>query len=130
VIGDETYLLALSHIVFPRLKKVPFTMIFDFVGADAVTRNPLERLQAYLLNRTMCGGPSGKPFPFDLTLFIGEPQDVADRAFGPGLPNRRYLDRVRVRARLGYHERRVVLCSVGGTAVADPLLRPWPPIHG
>jgi UDP:flavonoid glycosyltransferase YjiC (YdhE family) len=39
------------------------------------------------------------------------------------LPNRRYLDRARVRARLGYDERRVVLCSVGGTAVGDPLLR-------
>jgi predicted glycosyltransferase len=143
VIGDETYLLAFTYIVFPRLKKVPFTMIFDFLGADAVTRNPLERLLAYLLNRTLCGGHKAKPFPFDLALFIGEPQDIPDRTFGPGLPNRRdyalrnlqfvgyafpfeperYFDRAQVRAGLGYDERRVVLCSVGGTAVGDPLLR-------
>ena len=61
MIGDETYLLALSHIVFPRLKKVPFTMIFDFVGADAVTRNPLERLQAYLLNAPCVAGRAASP---------------------------------------------------------------------
>jgi UDP:flavonoid glycosyltransferase YjiC (YdhE family) len=143
VIGDETYLLAFAYIVFPRLKRVPFTMIFDFLGADPVTRNPFERLLAYLLNHTLCGGRRGKPLPFDLTLFIGEPKDVPDRAFGPGLPNRRdyalgnvqfvgyvfpfepeaYLDRAKVRARLGYDERRLVLCSVGGTAVGEPLLR-------
>lgn len=142
VIGDETYLLAFAYILRPRLKTVSFTMIYDFLGADAVTRNPFERLLAYLLNRVLCGGRKGKPFPFDLTLFIGRPQDVPDRPFGPGLPNRRdyarrnlqfvgyvfpfepkALDQAQVRARLGYDERPLVLCSVGGTAVGAPLLR-------
>jgi UDP:flavonoid glycosyltransferase YjiC (YdhE family) len=143
VVGDETYLLAFAYILRPRLKKVPFTMIYDFLGADAVTRKPWERLLTYLLNRTLCGGRKGEPFPFDLTLFIGEPEDVPDRPFGPGLPNRRdyalrntqfvgyafpfepeaYRDRAQVRARLGYDQRRVVLCTVGGTAVGEGLLR-------
>lgn len=143
IIGDETYLLALTYILRPALKTVPFTMVFDFLGADAITSSPFERLLAYLLNRILCGGRKGKPLPFDLTLFIGEPIDVPDRPFGRGLPNRRdfalrnvqfvgyvfafdpeaYRDRPRLRARLGYDERPVVLCSVGGTGVGTPLLR-------
>jgi predicted glycosyltransferase len=75
-------------------------------------------------------------------LFVGEPEDVSDRPFGFLLPNRReyarrhyrflgyvfpfdpaaYADR-KVRSALGYDDRPLVLCAVGGTSVGADLLR-------
>ena len=73
----------------------------------------------------------------------GEAEDIADRPLGPRLPNRRayarqYFDflgyvlafdpdallaeRQSVRSRLGYDERPLIICSVGGTAVGADLL--------
>ena len=120
-------------------------MIYDFVGLDAMSLNPLERLITYQGNWGWVGGPCGKPpTQQDLTLFIGEPEDVPDRRFGFLLPNRReyarryyhfvgytfpfdpadYSDKKKVRAALGYDEERpLVVCSVGGTSVGADLLR-------
>jgi UDP:flavonoid glycosyltransferase YjiC (YdhE family) len=77
---------------------------------------------------------ASRPTQQDLTLFIGEPEDVPDRRFGFLLPNRReyarryyhfvgytfpfdpadYSDKKKVRAALGYDdERPLVVCSVG-----------------
>ena len=143
VIGDETYEIAGALARRPALKRAPFVMIYDFVGIDAMTRNPVEHLMAYLWNRAWCGGQSGRPPAADLVLFIGEPEDVPDRPFGFGLPNRReyacryyqfvgyvlgfdpgaYADRASVRRALGYDERPLVVCAVGGTAVGADLLR-------
>ncbi len=87
-------------------------------------------------------GPKGKPPTEDLNLFIGEPEDVPDRPFGLGLPNRRayarryyhfvgyvlgfdpatYADRSKIRAALGYDERPLIVASIGGTAVGKDLL--------
>src|SRR5215207_8947493 len=90
LIGDETYEIDVALDKRPELKKAPFVMIYDFVGMDAMSRNPLEQLIAYQVNWTWSGGPRGKPpTQEDLTLFIGEPEDVADRPFGFLLPNRR-----------------------------------------
>jgi hypothetical protein len=146
LVGDESYEVAMALADRPELKKAPFALIYDFVGMDATTWSPLERLIAYRINWLWSGGPSGKPPSEDRVLFIGEPEDVADRPFGLPLPNRRDipalpLRRVRLplrprrlrghaklRAALGYDERPLVLCSVGGTAVGADVLRPscWP----
>jgi UDP:flavonoid glycosyltransferase YjiC (YdhE family) len=143
LIGDETYEIFFAMGKKPELKKTPFTMIYDFVGIDVMSRNPLKHLMAYLGNRGWCGGRAQKPSPADLTIFIGEPEDVADRSFGVGLPNRRdfavrnyefvgyvfpfkpeaYADRTRLRASLGYDDRQLIICSIGGTAVGGDLLR-------
>src|SRR5829696_6325971 len=145
LIGDETYEIDAALDKRPELKKAPFVMIYDFVGLDAMSRNPLERLFAYRGNWAWGGGPRGKPpTQQDLPLFIGEPEDVADKRFGFLLPNRReyarryyhfvgyafgfdpadYADKKKVRSALGYDEEHpLVICAVGGTAVGVDLLR-------
>jgi UDP:flavonoid glycosyltransferase YjiC (YdhE family) len=142
VIGDETYEIVLAYKKDPRRKKAPFVMIYDFVGFDPLTRNPLERLGVYLWNRKWSEGMDRAPTFVDLGLFIGEEEDVPDTTFGPFLPNRRawararcqfvgyvlpfdagqYSDRATLRRRLGYDERPVVVCSIGGTAIGRDLL--------
>jgi UDP:flavonoid glycosyltransferase YjiC (YdhE family) len=143
LIGDETYEIFFAMAKDPAMKTAPFTMIYDFVGFDVMSRNPIEHLMGYLVNRGWCGGPAQKPSPADLTLFIGEPEDVADRPFGFRLPNRReyavrnyefvgyvfpfkpdsYPDRAQLRASLGYDDRPLIVCSIGGTAIGGDLLR-------
>ena len=143
LLGDETYEIAWALGKRPELKRAPFAMIYDFVGMDAMSRNPLERLMTYWMNWGWSGGPHGKPPSADLVLFIGEHDDVADRPFGLLLPNRReyarryyhfvgyafdfdpanYADGTKVRAALGYDDRPLIVCSVGGTAVGADLLR-------
>jgi len=144
LVGDESYEITMALSDKPELKKAPFVMIYDFVGLDAMTRSPLERLMAYRFNWFWGGGPRGKPpTQEDLTLFIGEPEDVADRPFGFLLTNRREYarrhyhfvgyafgfdpadcaDRAEVRSALGYGDQPLVVCSVGGTAVGADLLR-------
>lgn len=142
VIGDETYEVALAMRRNPRLKTCPFVMIYDFVGFDPLSNNPLERLGVYLWNRTWSGGRRPRTPPYDLALFVGEEEDVPDRPFGFMLPNRRawareryrfigyvfpfdpgsFGERSAVRARLGYGAEPLVVCSIGGTAVGRRLL--------
>lgn len=142
VIGDETYEISLAYRRNPRLKTCPFVMIFDFVGLDAMSRSPVERLGVYIWNRAWSGGRRPPKPIYDLALFIGEIEDIPDKSFGPGLPNRRdwargrcrfvghvfpfdpasYADRDAARSRLGYGAGPLVICSVGGTAVGRELL--------
>lgn len=143
VVADEFYALTIAFGLMPKLKKVPLAMIYDFLGVDAMGRNPFDRALVHALNRIWSGGQRGSPPPFDLTLFIGEPEDIADRPFGYRLPNRQDYarrhfhfvgytlpfdpaelpGRVRQRAGLGYGGEPLVVCSVGGTAVGASLLR-------
>jgi UDP-N-acetylglucosamine:LPS N-acetylglucosamine transferase len=117
-------------------------MIFDFVGLDAMSWNPMERLGVYLWNRAWSGGRRPPKPIYDLSLFIGEIEDIPDTSFGFGLPNRRdwarercrfvghvfpfdparYADPSSVRSRLGYGKEPLVICSIGGTSVGRELL--------
>lgn len=142
LIGDETYDLVTAFRKRPSLKKLPFVMIYDFVGFDAMTRNPLEQLGIYMINRRWASGFPNKPPVYDLGLFIGEPEDVPNRRFGFLLPNRRefalarykfvgnilsfspdkYRDCNEVRSRLGYGREKLIICAIGGTSIGRQLL--------
>lgn len=142
VIGDETYEISLAYRRKPRLKTCPFVMIYDFVGSDSMSWNPLEKMGVYFLNWAWSGGRRSSKPVYDLGLFVGEPEDIPDRSFGFGLSNRRawareryrflghvfpfdpasYSDTAAVRSRLGYGNEPLVICSIGGTAVGRGLL--------
>lgn len=144
LVGDETYEIAAALHERPELKRTPFVLIYDFVGVDATTHRPVERLMVHLWNRAWCGGRRGRPPGADRVLFVGEPEDVPDRRFGVGLPYRRdyarryyrflgyvfgfdpaaYADRTGLRATLGYDERPLVVCAVGGTSISPRAT--WP----
>jgi UDP:flavonoid glycosyltransferase YjiC (YdhE family) len=51
VVGDETYELVGAFAKDPALKRSPFVMIYDFVGLDRASHNPLERLLVDAVNR-------------------------------------------------------------------------------
>ncbi len=143
VVGDETYELNVGFMKQPELKKTPYVMIYDFVGLDAMTFNPMERFGIYMWNRIWSRDfRKGRDTVHDRALFIGEEEDIADKPFGFLLPNRRewaralcdfvgYVvafepaelrDRSRIRARLGYGESPLIVCSIGGTAIGKELL--------
>lgn len=143
VIGDETYEINLALREHPEVKKFPFVMIFDFVGLDAMTLNPLERLGVYYWNRVWSHDYrlKQKP-PYDLALFVGELNDVPNNTFGFLLPNRRefakamytfigyvfpfdvtsYTNKQEIRKKLGYGDQPLLICSIGGTAIGKELL--------
>jgi len=142
IIGDEAYEIALAIRGRKIRVPVPFVMIYDFIGVDPMTRNPLEHAGAYVINRRWAHGPRRAPDVPIRVCFIGEAEDVPDRPFGPGLPNRRrwalehcrmlgYVlpfdpascrDRPAMRRKLGYGEEPLVVCAVGGSGIGGELL--------
>jgi UDP:flavonoid glycosyltransferase YjiC (YdhE family) len=142
IVGDETFELAYVLARNPALRTALFALIVDFVGMEAMTRNPIERAVVHVANRGWAALLTRVPPVCDLILFVGEEADVPDAPFGFRLPNRResgrrgvefigyicpfevaaHADRAAVRAKLGYGEEPLVVCSVGGTAVGAVLL--------
>lgn len=150
-IGDETYEISVAVTKNPGIKKIPYIVIYDFIGLEPTSNNPLERLGIYFWNRKWVMGDKIDPFPIDMTLFDGELEDIPDKRFGFLLPNIRdfagsrceilgYIinanfnelrDRSKMREKLGYGDEPLVICSIGGTAVGKDLLalcaRAYPP---
>lgn len=143
IIGDEAYEIGIALRENPLLKKAPFVMIYDFVGLDAMTKNPFERLKVYFWNRIWSKHYKHRyPPAFDLGLFVGEEEDVPNRKFGFMLPNRRdyaralykftgyifqfnpaeYADKAKIRSRLGYGSEPLIVCSIGGTSIGKEML--------
>ncbi len=142
VVGDETYEVSLAFKKNPALKTFPFVMIFDFAGFQPMSARPLERLGVWFWNHAWSKGYRRKPRHVDMSLFIGEPEDVPDQPFGFLLPSRRdwararcrfvgyilpfnpaaYADRTAVRRRLGYGPEPLVIAAIGGTAIGRELL--------
>jgi len=141
VIGDETYEISIALEKNPNLKKAHFVMIYDFVGLDSMTKNPLEKIGVYVWNRTWARDYK-RPSIFDLEIFVGEIEDIPNKRFGFLLPNRRdyakakykfvgyilpfdpkeYADKKSIRNKLGYGQESLVVCSIGGTSIGKELL--------
>jgi predicted glycosyltransferase len=143
IVGDETYEIAVALKKNPSLKKAFFVMIYDFVGMDSMTRNPKEKLGVYIWNRIWAKDYKKASRFVDASLFVGEKEDIPDNKLGFLLPNRRtwaryrdvkftgyilpfnpadYADKDKIRAKLGYGEETLVVCSIGGTSVGKELL--------
>ena len=143
VVGDETYELNVAQMKDPSINPLPYFCLYDFIGMDAVSRNPVDRLMTFAWNWVWAHDWKLYGRKKNKALFVGEPQDVADRPFDWLLPNRReyasryyhfvgYIldfdpaplaNRPALRTRLGYGDEPLVVCSVGGTAVGRDLLR-------
>lgn len=142
VIGDETYELNSLVAENPGLEGMPFVMIYDFIGVDGISKNPLEKLKIYLMNRKWVSKSKKFPESRAMRLFIGELEDIPDKPFGFLLPNRRgwaekryhflgyillfdpaeYTDKAKIRSQIGYGEEPRIVCSMGGTSVGKELL--------
>ncbi|MFC1792357.1 glycosyltransferase [Planctomycetota bacterium] len=143
VIGDEVYELAIAMAMKRISIAIPFVMIYDFLGLDSVTRNPVEKLGVSISNRIWAWADH-KLFSVqkNLALFAGELEDIPDTGLGFLLPDRRehagvhykftgYIlrfdpeedtDKTKTRAKLGYGKEPLVICSIGGTSIGKDLL--------
>lgn len=142
VIGDETYDLVIELLKDPNLKRFPFVIIYDFLGLDRVTNNPIDVITTYYTNRLWTKVITNKPKVYDKTIFVGELEDIQDKKFGFLLPNRReiadnyfdfvgyilnfdpkeYMDKDKIRKELGYSKGPLAVCSIGGTSAGKELL--------
>ena len=142
IIADEAYELAVALMAKPSLKPAPVAAIYDCVGIDATSHNPLEWLAVQNISWWSARLAKRSTRVFDLTLMVGEEADVADKPFGLFSPNRRelartmlkyvgyvcpfqpgdYQDRVALRQRLGYGPEPLVICAIGGTSIGKALL--------
>ncbi|MCD9625680.1 alpha/beta hydrolase [Rhabdothermincola salaria] len=144
VVGDESW--EVDHFLHehPALKRARFAWLSDFVGiVPMASGGEREAFVAADWNREMIGHVERRPHVRDLSIFVGDPDDVVPHTFGAGLPSiaewtaEHYefsgyitgfdpaeLDHTRLRAELGYRDDEVVvIASVGGSAVGLPLLR-------
>ena len=142
IIGDETYEIIIA-IIFKKLKlDIPFVMMYDFLGMDAMSKNPIELLGTYFWNRIWSLDYKIFNKENNIALFIGEPEDIPSKRFGFLLPNRRdyarkyynfigyilpfdtneCIDKKMIRKKLGYGDEPLILCSVGGTSIGKELL--------
>ena len=142
MIGDETYDILIAMVNDPSYKKLPFVVIYDILGLDASTWNPVDHIATYVTNRLWVKFLKSNPLLADKSIFVGELEDVPDRSFGFMLPNRRklaekvcdfvgyilpddienYKNKAEARKLLGYGDAPLIICSIGGTAAGRSLL--------
>jgi pimeloyl-ACP methyl ester carboxylesterase/predicted glycosyltransferase len=129
----------------PDLKTSPYVWMADFCGfVPMPSGGEREQFLVSDYNAEMIEHVDGRPGLRDLSIFIGDPADVVQGDFGPGLPSIRgwteahyrfsgYVlpfdpatlrDRIALRRELGYHpDAPLIVASVGGSAVGADLLR-------
>jgi pimeloyl-ACP methyl ester carboxylesterase/predicted glycosyltransferase len=145
VIGDEAWETDYYLHENPELKRTAFVWLTDFVGwvpMEGPDSREVARTADY--NAEMIEQIARFPRVRDRALFVGNPDDIVDLTFGPGLPRIRdwtrahfefsgyilpfdpadFADRDAVRARLGFRpDESVVFAAVGGSGVGHHLLR-------
>ena len=143
-IGDEAW--EVDHFLHenPELKTAPYAWLTDFVGYLPMPEyGPREAFLTADYNAETIEHVERYPAVRDKSIFIGEPEDVIARDFGPGLPEIRtwterhyefagYVpsfdpatlgDRADLREALGYLSDPVCLVSVGGSRAGASMLR-------
>jgi UDP-N-acetylglucosamine:LPS N-acetylglucosamine transferase len=141
VIGDESYELTRAMAAKTVHLECRMVEIEDLVGFEAMTRNPLVKLGIYMTNRRAATRPALLS-PRVRHFFVGELEDVLDKRFGFGLPNRRgiareyyqflgyvirfdpaeYADKAKMKAKLGYGPGPLLICATGGLCAGKELL--------
>jgi predicted glycosyltransferase len=145
VIGDESWDVDYFLHENPELKHFSFAWLTDFVGWLPIPGlGERESLLTADYNAEMLEQRTRNRRVRDKQVFVGNPEDVVDESFGPGLPNIRewtianydfagYVtgfapptpeEVARSRRELGYAADDVLcLVTVGGSGVGEPLLR-------
>jgi pimeloyl-ACP methyl ester carboxylesterase/predicted glycosyltransferase len=142
-IGDEAWEIDYFLHENPERKRAPYAWLTDFVGyLPMPAGGDHEAFLTADYNAEMIEHIARYPRVRDRAIFVGDPEDIVPRAFGPGLPairewtERHYRfagyipgfdpgalpDRASLRAQLGYDDEPVCLVSVGGSGVGAPLL--------
>lgn len=143
VIGDESWEVDYYYHENPELKRQPFVFLTDFVGCLPMQDDERESFLCADRNADDIEHVARFPYVRDAAIFVGNPQDVTEVPFGPGLPSirewtdrnfsyagytlpfdpRAFSDTERLRAKLGYRsDEKLVVAAVGGTAVGKALL--------
>jgi pimeloyl-ACP methyl ester carboxylesterase/predicted glycosyltransferase len=155
-IGDEAWEIDYYLHENPELKTAPYVFLTDVIGFLPVDpdADPHDAELCADYNAEMIAQRARNPWLRDLSLYIGEYDELPAEPFGPGLPGIRewarewfepvgyvvpdlpadYRDRDALRARLGYAESGpLIFAAVGGTAIGRGLLenvaRALPLIH-
>jgi pimeloyl-ACP methyl ester carboxylesterase/UDP:flavonoid glycosyltransferase YjiC (YdhE family) len=145
-VGDEGWDLDYFLHENPELKRAPYVFLTDFIGMLPMREEPasVEFKRAWERNAENIDHLRFHPDVRDLSIMVGDEEDVLDREFGPDLPNMRewsrehfrfsgytyhfdpddYRDKAALRQGLGFREdERVILVSAGGTRAGRSLLR-------
>jgi pimeloyl-ACP methyl ester carboxylesterase/UDP:flavonoid glycosyltransferase YjiC (YdhE family) len=145
-VGDEGWDLDYFLHENPELKRAPYAFITDFIGMLPMREEPtsVEFKRVWERNAENIDHLRFHPDVRDLSLMVGDEEDVLDREFGPDLPNMRqwarehfrfsgypyhfdparYRDKAALRREVGFREdERVILVSAGGTRAGGRLLR-------
>jgi pimeloyl-ACP methyl ester carboxylesterase/predicted glycosyltransferase len=143
VIGDEAWDVDYYYHENPELKRQPFVFLTDFVGCLPMEGDERDAFLCADRNADDIEHVARFPYVRDAAIFVGNPLDVTEQPFGPGLPGIRdwtdrnfsytgyalpfdpaaFADTERLRARLGYRrDERIAIASVGGTGVGKHLL--------
>jgi predicted glycosyltransferase len=152
VVGDEAWEVDHFFHEEPATKSTRFAWMTDFVGyVPMPAGGEREAHLAADYNAEMIEHVEHHPRVRDRSIFVGDPTDVVDLPFGPGLPSIRdwteahydfagYITgfdpaalgaRAGLRQELGYHpDETVVVAAVGGSGVGGALLRRIVEAHG
>lgn len=145
-VGDEGWDLDYFLHENPELKRAPYAFLTDFIGVLPMRddRTSTEFLRCWEKNAENIDHLRLHPDVRDLSIMVGDEDDVLDQEFGPDLPNMRgwarehfrfsgyplhfdpraHADRPALRRQLGYREdERVILVSIGGTRAGRHLLQ-------
>jgi len=143
-IADEGW--EIDHFLYenPGLKTTPYVWMTDFVGLmPMASGGEREQLLSTDYNAEMIEHVETHPSVRNLSVFIGNEDDIIPGRFGPGMPSirdwtqahydfsgyvlpfdpRDFQDRTSLRRELGYDpDRTLIVATVGGSAVGVHLL--------